>query len=557
MLANTRRTRFLLGLARRSFVVTASLQERALLSYALGAVMAGGALIFRVLVGDALVGFPFLTFFLAVAISSFFFGWRAGLSCAVVGGLLSWKYLIQTDETIVITAPSSLIALGFYTFTTGLFVLLTAAMQTSFAAFDKLTGELEDRVKNRTSELEDINAKLVSEIVGRNAAESQVRQLQKMEALSRLTGGMAHDFNNMLAVIIGSLNLLQRRLAKGETEIGRFIDAALDGSQRAASLTQRLLAFSRQQPLAPEALDANRLVANMSDILNRTLGDEVSVETVLAAGLWRARADPHQLESCLLNLAVNAKDAMPNGGKLTIETGNAHIDEAYARDHEIAAAQYVLIAVTDTGSGMPAEVAAKAFDPFFTTKPTGQGTGLGLSQVYGFARQSNGHVKIYSEVDVGTTVKIYLPRCEEGGDTEVPVIGGTKASLPAGSPEVFILVVEDDARVRNFSAEALRELGYTVVEAANGPAALKMIDAGQRVDLLFTDVVMPEMSGRQLADIAIDKLPGLKVLFTTGYTRNAVVHNGTLDPGTHLLQKPFTLEALAVKVRQVMGGEQT
>jgi signal transduction histidine kinase/CheY-like chemotaxis protein len=554
MLANTKRTRFLLGLARRSFVVTASLQERTIVAYALGILMAGVALAFRIWVGDALVGFPFLTFFLAVAISSFFFGWRAGLSCALAGGLLSWKYLIQTDETIVITAPSSLIALGFYTFTTGLFVVLTAAMQTSFAAYDKLTGELEERVKMRTSELEESNAKLVSEILGRSQAESQVRQLQKMESLGRLTGGMAHDFNNMLAVIIGSLNLLRRRLAKGDTDLERFIDAAVDGSQRAASLTQRLLAFSRQQPLAPEALDANRLVANMSDILNRTLGDEIGVETVLAAGLWRAQADPHQLESCLLNLAVNAKDAMPNGGKLTVETGNAHVDEAYARENEIAAGQYVLIAVTDTGSGMPADIAAKAFDPFFTTKAVGQGTGLGLSQVYGFTRQSRGHVKIYSEVDVGTTVKIYLPRTEDGGATEVPVISGSKAELPTGSPDVFILVVEDDARVRNFSSEALRELGYTVVEAASGSAALKIIEAGQRVDLLFTDVVMPEMTGRQLADIAVEKLPALKVLYTTGYTRNAVVHNGTLDPATQLLQKPFTLEALAVKVKQVTSG---
>jgi signal transduction histidine kinase/CheY-like chemotaxis protein len=553
MLANTRRTRFLLGLARRSFTVAAGLQERSLLAIGLGILMAAVAFGFRIWMGDALVGFPFLTFFLAVAISSFLFGWRAGLSCAVVGGLLSWKYLIQTDETIVITAPSSLIALGFYTFTTGLFVLLTAAMQTSFAAYDKLTGELEVRVKSRTSELEKINAKLVSEIAGRSQAESQVRQLQKMEAVSRLTGGMAHDFNNMLAVIIGSLNLLQRRLAKGETEVGQFVDAALDGAQRAASLTQRLLAFSRQQPLAPEALDANRLVANMSDILNRTLGDEISVETVLAAGLWRAKADPHQLESCLLNLAVNAKDAMPDGGKLTIETGNAHIDEAYAAEHEIAADQYVLIAVTDTGSGMAPDTLSKAFDPFFTTKPTGQGTGLGLSQVYGFARQSRGHVKIYSEVSVGTTVKIYLPRTTEGGATEVPVAVASRAPLPVGSPNVFVLVVEDDARVRNFSAEALRELGYTVIEAANGSAALKIIEAGQRVDLLFTDVVMPEMTGRQLADVAIQRLPDLKVLYTTGYTRNAVVHNGTLDAGTHLLQKPYSIEELALKVKRVMA----
>lgn len=511
------------------------------------------ALGIRLLVGDVLSGFPFLTFFLAVAIASFFFGWRAGVACAVLGAILSWRYLIQTDETVVITASSTALAMCFYAFTTGLFVLLTAAMQTSFGAFEALTRGLEDRVAERTAELQDMNKKLVAEAASRSVAESQVRQLQKMESLGQLTGGLAHDFNNMLAVIIGGLNLLQRRLAKGDTDVGRFVEAAMDAAKRAASLTARLLAFARQQPLAPEACDANRLVANMADMLGRTLGDTVMVETVLAAGLWRAKADPHQLENSLLNLAVNARDAMPSGGKLTVETANAHIDEAYAREFDIRADQYVMIAVTDTGSGMSPETMTKAFDPFYTTKPVGKGTGLGLSQVFGFARQSNGHVKIYSEVSVGTTVKIYLPRTHEEGETQATVrVVSPVIEMPKGTLNEFVLVVEDDPRVRNYSAEALRELGYTVVVAGNGAAALKMIDAGQKVDLLFTDVVMPEMSGRQLADLAVQRLAGLRVLYTTGYTHNAIVHNGILDPGTELLQKPFSLEELAAKVRKVL-----
>ena len=402
-------------------------------------------------------------------------------------------------------------------------------------ALRELNATLEERVEQRTAELE--------------KTQEALRQSQKMEAIGQLTGGIAHDFNNMLAVVIGGLNLLQRRLAKGEKEVEKYIDAAMDGATRAASLTQRLLAFSRQQPLQPEAINANKMVAGMTELLTRTLGEDVRVETVLSAGLWKANADPSQLENVILNLSVNARDAMAGGGKLTIETANIHIDDSYADEYQIPSGQYVMLAVSDTGTGMTPDVMQKAFDPFFTTKGVGKGTGLGLSQVFGFVRQSGGHVKIYSEVGHGTTVKVYVPRYYgEDPEPQPKVV----QQAEGGDKREIVLVVEDEERVRNYSVEALRDLGYTVVHASSGPEALKLIDAGQDVTLLFTDVVMPDMTGRQLADAAVEKLPKMKVLYTTGYTRNAVVHNGVLDPGTNFLPKPFGIDQLAAKVRSVL-----
>jgi len=402
--------------------------------------------------------------------------------------------------------------------------------------------------------LESLNAgleqRVAAEISERMKAEEQLRQSQKMEAVGQLTGGIAHDFNNMLAVIIGSLNLAKRRLGKGEIDVDRFIEGAIDGANRAATLTQRLLAFSRQQPLAPEVVDLNKMVGGMSELLDRSLGELVRLEMVLAAGLWRVKADPAQLESAVLNLAVNARDAMPRGGKLTIETSNSSIDEKYAREYSLTSGQYVLLAVTDNGVGMPDDVLAKVFDPFFTTKEVGKGTGLGLSQVYGFVRQSGGHVKLYSEVDVGTTVKIYLPRFF--GDEETSGASEPRRNVGASLHKETILVVEDDERVRNISSESLRDLGYTVVEATGAKEAIRKIEEGLVPDLLFTDVVMPDMTGADLASRAAERLPGLKVLFTTGYTRNAIVHNGMLDAGKHLISKPFDIEDLAAKVRGLL-----
>jgi PAS domain S-box-containing protein len=383
------------------------------------------------------------------------------------------------------------------------------------------------------------------------AAQEALRQSQKMEAVGQLTGGIAHDFNNMLAVVIGSLELLGRRLAGSDAHAQRYLAAAAEAARRSSLLTQRLLAFSRQQPLQPEAIDANKVMAGMSDLLRHSIGADVRLETVLAGGLWRTHADPNQLENIVLNLAVNARDAMSEGGRLTIETQNTHLDDRYAAAHPgVVAGQYVLIAVTDTGTGMPADVIEKAFDPFFTTKEIGKGTGLGLSQVYGFVKQSGGHVKIYSEVGQGTTIKIYLPRLLGAGAES----SGVRAPppLPLGDVREVVLVVEDEPTVRQFSVEALNELGYRVLEADGAAAALRLLDSHPEIVILFTDVVMPDINGAKLAEEARRRRPDLKVLFTTGYTRNAVVHNGMFNVGVEMIGKPFTLDALAAKLRLVL-----
>ena len=338
-------------------------------------------------------------------------------------------------------------------------------------------------------------------------------------------------------------------MAKGDTDVSKYVSAAREGANRAVVLTQRLLAFSRRQPLSPQALNANQMVSEMSEILRGTLGEVINLETVLAGGLWKVHADANQLENAVINLAVNARDAMPEGGRLTIETANCHLDDAYASEHGIRAGQYVMVAVTDTGSGMTPEVLAKAFEPFYTTKEVGKGTGLGLSQVFGFVKQSDGHVKIYSEPDHGTTVKIYLPRMYGPSESPRPASEGT--TRLTGNREV-ILVVEDDEQVLKLVVQMLQELEYNVLEARNGFEALERLREHPDIQVLFTDVVMPDMNGRQLADRAKLEKPGLKVLFTTGYTRNAIVHNGMLDPGVYMLPKPATFEQLATKIRQVL-----
>jgi signal transduction histidine kinase len=396
---------------------------------------------------------------------------------------------------------------------------------------------------------------LAEEAANREAAEARIRQMQKVEAIGQLTGGIAHDFNNMLAIVIGSLDVAKRNLTENPTKAETFLDAAFSGAQRAAQLTARLLAFSRQQPLAPQVVDANKLAGTMSELLRRTLGEQVQLETVLAGGLWRTYVDPSQLENAVLNLCVNARDAMPDGGRLTLETSNTHLDEAYAATHaDVAAGQYVMLSVTDTGTGMTPEVAESAFDPFYTTKSAGKGTGLGLSQVHGFVKQSGGHIKIYSEVGVGTTVKVYLPRHT---GPELPAMTGVtpSADVPMAQAGETILVVEDETDVRRLSVNVLRDLGYIVEHAGDPKHALEMIAQQRRLDLLFTDIVMPAMNGRQLALKALEARPGLKVLYTTGYTRNAIVHNGVLDADVSLLAKPFTVLQLGRKVREILDGD--
>jgi PAS domain S-box-containing protein len=433
------------------------------------------------------------------------------------------------------------------------FIRITIFNASDRRRYERELLEARNAAERANAELRQLNqtleARVAEAVRERLTAEDALRQAQKMEAVGQLTGGIAHDFNNMLAVVLSGLSLLQRRLEKGDTDVDKYITAAREAAHRAAGLTQRLLAFSRQQALSPQALNANKMVSEMSELLRRTLGETIHLETVLAGGLWQVHADANQLENAVVNLAVNARDAMPEGGRLTIETANCHLDDAYASEHAITAGQYVMVAVTDTGSGMAPDVVAKAFDPFFTTKGVGKGTGLGLSQVFGFVKQTGGHVKIYSELGQGTSVKIYLPRFY--GPAELPQ-RSISSNTSLGSNSEVVLIVEDDDQVRELTVEMLLDLGYGVIEARDGVDALRTLDLHPEICLLFTDVVLPGMNGRQLAEEASKKRPGLKVLFTTGYTRNAIVHSGMLDPGVNLLPKPASRDQMAAKIRSVL-----
>jgi PAS domain S-box-containing protein len=385
------------------------------------------------------------------------------------------------------------------------------------------------------------------------AAQEQLRQSQKMEAVGQLTGGLAHDFNNLLASISGSLELMARRLAQGRfTEFDRYIAVAQSSTKRAASLTHRMLAFSRRQTLEPQSTDANRLVRGMEELLRRTIGPEIALETVGAVDLWNVNVDPHQLENALLNLCINARDAMPSGGRLTIETANRWMDERMAAEHRLSSGQYVAISVTDTGSGMDAAVLQRIFEPFFTTKPMGAGTGLGLSMVYGFAAQSGGQVRPYSEVGMGTTMCVYLPR--HHGEAVDPRGPAEPAAAAPAQQRGTVLVVDDEANVRLLVREVLADMGYATLEAEDGQTGLVILQSKTPVDLLISDVGLPGgMNGRQLADAARAVRPMLKVLFITGYAENAVVGNGHLEPGMQVLTKPFDLDALAARVAELVG----
>ena len=410
----------------------------------------------------------------------------------------------------------------------------------------------------RTNELEE-------ESLRRQDAEESLRQVQKMEAVGQLSGGIAHDFNNLLTIIMGNLDTLKRRIADASktktnkalaAKLEKPVEAAMYGARSAAQLTQRLLAFSRRQALEPVRVDVNQLVANMLELLKRSLGEQISIETVLAAGVWPAFADSNQLENALLNLALNARAAMPEGGCLTIETANTYLDDAYSsRFGDIEPGQYVVMCVTDTGTGIPANIIDHVFDPFFSTKAVGEGSGLGLSMVHGFVKQSGGHVRIYSEVDHGTTVKLYLPRMTSAEEQAAAPAVKPDAPPPAPKAEAHetILLVEDNQGVREYAAGALSALGYAVLEAGDAAAAIALIGRNPPIHLLFTDVVLPGgRNGRSLADEVLQKYPGLPVLFTTGYTRNAIVHQGRLDADVELLNKPYTQQDLDRKVRKML-----
>ncbi|MET0970533.1 MAG: ATP-binding protein [Tardiphaga sp.] len=402
----------------------------------------------------------------------------------------------------------------------------------------KLNETLEQRVAEGTAEL--------------MRAEEALRQSQKMEAVGQLTGGLAHDFNNLLAGISGSLELMQARMQQGRfNDVERYMAAAQGAAKRAAALTHRLLAFSRRQTLDPKPTNVNRLVSDMHDMIQRTVGPGIIVEAVGASGLWPVLADPSQLENALLNLCINSRDAMPEGGRITIETANRWLDEKAAKKQDLPEGQYLSLCVTDTGTGMPPEVIARVFEPFYTTKPIGEGTGLGLSMIYGFAKQSGGQVRIYSEIGKGTTVCVYLPRHYGEIDDDGP--STTSPALPRSAQGETVLVVDDEPTVRMLVADILEELGFTAIEAADSAAGLKVLQSDVRIDLLVTDVGLPGgMNGRQMADAARVDRPDLKVLFITGYAENAAVGNGQLAPGMAVLTKPFPVETMAARIRSMI-----
>ncbi len=396
---------------------------------------------------------------------------------------------------------------------------------------------LEQQVEERTAQL--------------RHNEDALRQSQKMEAVGQLTGGIAHDFNNMLTGIIGSLELLRRRVSRGKLDdLDSLIDLGVTSANRAAGLTHRLLAFSRRQSLDSKPVEINQLVTSMGELLQRSINESIALDMRLTGQLWTAEADPNQLESALLNLVINARDAMPNGGNLTVETTNRHLDSVFTAAYgTLKPGDYVELSVSDTGCGIPESVMGRVFDPFFTTKPIGQGTGLGLSMIYGFARQSHGHVTIHSEVGKGTTVSLFLPRFI--GEVVADVTTDA-ALLPFANAGETVLIVEDDPAVRVLVSAVLKELGYGFVEAGDADTAVPIIESAQRIDLLISDVGLPGMNGRQLAEIGRQIRPELKVLFITGYAEHAAVRGGFLDPGMQLITKPFTFDLLTAKVREMI-----
>ncbi len=468
---------------------------------------------------------------------------------ALISDMIAQEEGIQHKREIELEATTDSLqtAIG------SLIVIITAVA--GFAVF--LAEKQLNALRKSSNSLRSAYDQLVEESTRRASLEAQLRQSQKLEALGQLTGGIAHDFNNMLGVVVASLNILRRKLERREQGADKLINSALDGTERAANLVHRLLAFSRVQPLHPRPLNANDLVSAMFTILQRTLGGNVQLSTALANDLWLTRIDANELENAILNLAVNARDAMPQGGRLTIATKNVEIEQQDAeKNPDARPGQYVMVAVTDTGVGMPPEVAEKAFDPFFTTKPVGKGTGLGLSQVHGFVRQSGGHVQICTELDRGTSVRLYLPRHVPGAKAAHAPAGAkpTPEDFPHGKPEEVVLVVDDDEIARRVTAQGVRELGYTVLEANGGYTAIQIIRARADIALMVTDIVMPGMDGAHLAREAVFRRHSLHVLFITGYSSHAVVANGILDPEINLLTKPFSLAQLARKIREVLDA---
>ena len=506
----------------------------------------------RLALDPYLTGTPFITIFAGIVLAAFFAGfWPAMLTTLL--GAVALEILVMPFMDVSQPLGMNWLPTTFFMLTS---LMIALIIESVFRAHEdrlavaeqlsRLNADLDSQVAERTRQLE-------QQVAERQAAEARLHQAEKMDAIGHLTGGIAHDFNNMLAIITGSLDLAKRRMGtQSDARIVSHIDNAASAADRAAALTHRLLAYARKQPLDPRRLDVNALVGSVHALLERSLGEQVILDLHLEPDLWPCHVDQTQLETAIINLAVNARDAMPGGGHLMIETGNIAMDESYCAQHDdLTPGDYVQIAISDTGLGMPPEVLARALDPFFTTKDVGKGTGLGLSQVYGFLKQSGGHLNLYSEEGKGTTVKLYLPRAtaRDGSDAIDP-----DTSLRFTPPQnLTVLVVEDDDGVRAMARASLIELGFIVHDVDSPFEAEQLIENGLAIDLLFTDVVMPGMNGRQLADRLREIRPDLKVLYTTGYTRNAILHNGVIDSDVVLLVKPYSVDDLARKIIDALG----
>ena len=507
-------------------------------AYLIAALAPAIATLLRLAIDPWVEGIQFITYFPMLILVALACGYRAGVVATLLSTLGAWHFIIEPRGSVELPGFENGLTLLLFLLTGFLFVWIAGATRVAIGRYRVLGRSLSRRVAQRTAELESAQANLL--------------QAQKMEAVGQLTGGIAHDFNNMLSVVIGNLDMARRRIGEGR-DVTRQIEGALEGAQRAAALTRRLLVFARRQPLEPAVVDMNRLIRDLTELLRRTLGGAVQLETERAPELWRVRTDPAQMESAIINLAINARDAMPGGGALRIETANLSIagEEASAED-ALQPGDYVVLSVADSGTGMAPEVAARATEPFFTTKEVGRGTGLGLSQVYGFVRQSGGDIAIDSVPGEGTTVRLYLPRHHgEAGETRR---AKGRGAVPRGSPGELVLVVDDEDQVRRTTAAALAELGYGVREAANGVEALALLASDPAVALLLTDIVMPGLDGRELAERALRQRPNLKILYTTGCAPQNEAMDALPDDHPAMLRKPFSFEVLARKVRALLDS---
>ncbi|WP_084253496.1 MULTISPECIES: response regulator [Sphingomonas] len=530
--------------------------------YGVAIALALVGLLVRLALGPTFLGFPFITFTPAVLAAGYVAGARAGLACAATSAALAWFFLVVPFEKSGVTSPHGLIAIGVFLTNAVLIVLVVSGMNRAYARAVFIEEErarsnvqLEQRVAERTRQLSEANQARLAEVDARREAEARAAQADRLDAVGRLTGGVAHDFNNMLAVIIGNLELTEAKLNRGDVDVIRHIDGAMDGARRSATLTRRLLAFARLQPLDPVVTQINELIKGIEELLIRTLGERVSIECKLDPDLWHAYVDPGQLEGALVNLAVNARDAMPDGGCLQIRTCNVRGLQANDSPPNLVGHDHVVIEVTDTGTGMSEEVQARAFEPFFTTKEPGRGTGLGLSQLYGFMRQSGGGAKIRSSLGSGTTISLFLPRCEAPPATLQAIPEEKAETAPRAEGGETILVVEDEDRVRKAASETLQELGYRILEASDGTQALELLSRGILVDLVLSDIVMPGMSGSELADIVRRQRPEMLFLFMSGYSADQF---GERNQGggdrIDLLTKPFTRDRLARHVRKLLDS---